>query len=65
MWGVIYLIPQILWTAIIAALVVGIIAAIADWFVKKMALGIPNWIVWAIAFVVWLMWVFGGGPPRM
>lgn len=52
-----------LMTAIFAALVVAVIAWIADYFVTNAGLGFPKQIIWLIALVVWLYWVFAGGTP--
>lgn len=51
----------ILITALIAALVVAVIAYIADFFLAKSGMGFPRQIIWLIALVVWVVWVFGGG----
>jgi hypothetical protein len=51
----------LLWNALITALIVAIIAYIADFFALKAGLGFPRQIIWMIALVVWLLLVFGGG----
>ena len=53
-----------LWNAIITALIVAIVAYIADFFAAKAGLGFPRQIIWLIALVVWLLLVFGPGVPR-
>lgn len=53
------MIPDVLRVAVIAALVVAIIAYIADWFLQKAGVDFPRQMVWLLAFVVWILWVFG------
>lgn len=53
--------PSIVWTAIFAAIVIAILAYIADFFVEKAGFGVPRQIIWLIALAAWLFWVFGGG----
>lgn len=53
------MIPAIIITAVVAALIIAIIAYIADWFLAKAGLGFPRQILWLIAFLVWILWVFG------
>lgn len=53
--------PEILRTAIVAGLVIGVIAWIAVWFNGKSQTPVPSHFIWLIAFVVWLLWVFFGG----
>jgi hypothetical protein len=50
-----------LMNALVAALVVGILAYIADFFLGKSGLGFPRQFVWLIALVVWVLVVFEGG----
>lgn len=54
------MLPNILLTAIIAGLVVAIIAYIVDFFLGKSGVSFPRQLIWLVALVVWLLWVFGG-----
>lgn len=46
--------------ALIAALVICVFAYIADFFLAKGGVGFPRQLIWLIALVVWLVYVFGG-----
>lgn len=54
------MIPDIILRAVIAGIVVAIVAYIAEWFAAKAGLGFPRTIIWLVAFLVWVLWVFGG-----
>lgn len=47
--------------ALITALIIAIIAYIADFFAAKAGMGLPRQIIWMIAFVIWLIVIFGNG----
>lgn len=45
--------------ALISALVIFVIAYIADFFASKTSIGFPKNIIWIVAFIVWILVVLG------
>jgi len=45
--------------ALISALVIAVLAYIADFFLAKSGLEFPRNLIWIVAFVVWLLVVMG------